>query len=248
MHRRLTSAVIGLACTVSLSGCFLERPRLGGVDASAPRDGGAIDGGAIDGGAIDAGPDARVVPPVDASAPDAAPGCTPADEGCDGNLRRYCESEAILSEDCGPTRHCDDAAGAPLCVMNACVPDSTRCNAEGTAGLTCDSRGAGESSAPCSRGCAAGACRLATAWGAAIFATMSSGTVRVDLCGAGTDQAHTDACPYASQSPAGEDVMIRLEVDRRRPIRFEARQVSMGETSDPTVFLRSACEDMGSEI
>jgi len=247
--RRSISLV--LAGLVGLTGCSVDRTGLGDVDAGAPYDAGAMDADArieppVDAGGTDA--DAGTEPPVDANLPDAGPGCTPAHERCAGNMRMVCVGDVLQSEDCPASQHCEELAGAPVCVANICTPDAVRCSADGTEALTCDAVGAGESRVACSRGCDAGGCRRLTPCGAAILATMSSGTIRVDLCGAGTDQEHTAACPWPEQSPAGEDVMIRLEVDRRRAIRFQALQYSGPETIDPTVYLRSACEDMDSEI
>lgn len=248
MHRFLPPTAVGIVGLLSLSGCFLDRTALGDLDAGEPPDGGAID----------AGLDARVAPGdaiisdaiiPDAVTPDAEPGCTRADEHCAGNVRMHCLGGALMSEDCTLSRHCDETVAGPECVANLCAPDTVRCNGDRTLVLTCDSRGAMESGTPCPRGCTTGGCRPETACSATIFATMSSGTLRIDLCGAGTDQAHTAACAYDPQSVPGEDVLIRLEVDRTRPIRFEARRVATsGEPVDPTLYLRSSCEDMSSEI
>jgi hypothetical protein len=77
---------------------------------------------------------------------------------------------------------------------------------------------------------------------------MSAGSLVVDLCGAGRDQFHTDACPWVEESETGEDVIVRLEVDRARSIRIEAHSVLDGVDVDPTLYLRSDCELRESEI
>lgn len=185
---------------------------------------------------------------VEDADPDEIVVCSSTDERCDGNLRILCVSGALQREDCSPERHCDETVDGPVCVENVCDPGSARCSSNRSTLVICDARGAEETRIPCSRGCAGAACTPETPCDAEIFTTMSSGTVTVDLCGAGTDQAHTNACPWDEQSPSGEDVLIRLEVDRAQDIRIQAYQVSSGETIDPTLYLRSDCDDMSSEI
>lgn len=256
---RIVPALAALALGPA-AGCFVDPSGLrgpgrgddAGPDGDADSD---LDGDGDADGDTDGDPDRDAVGDADASVDgdpdvdrDAEPTCSLADERCEENVRRYCEGTVLQSEDCGASSHCDDGTGAPLCVSNVCTPDTSRCSSDATVALVCDSRGATETTVPCSRGCAGDACRPETPCGEAIFATMSSGSVRVDLCGAGSDQSHTEACGWASQSVPGEDVLIRIEVDRRRDLRIQAHQVSAGETIDPTLHLRSVCEDIDSEI
>jgi hypothetical protein len=128
------------------------------------------------------------------------------------------------------------------------MPGTIRCSADGTQVVTCDAIGASESRAPCTRGCTGGACRDETVCGATIYETTSGGSWLVDLCGEGADQDHTSACLYHDQSPAGEDVLFRLEVDRTRTFRFQARYSSGPEVIDPILYLRSRCGDRASQI
>jgi hypothetical protein len=180
--------------------------------------------------------------------PDPDPSCLASDERCVGNSRWYCDDDELRHQDCGSSHHCEVSSASPECVDNICDPDSTRCSADDTTILTCDARGASESSEPCPRGCHDDECRAQTPCDAAVFATTSGGTFRVNLCDAGSDQDHTSECGWPEQSVPGEDVLIRIEVDRTRTIRFQASQVSEGETIDPTLYLRSDCDDESSEI
>lgn len=244
MPARFIATLVALAGMLTLSSCFLDRAGLGGSDASAPDDAGGMDGGGAD---IDAALDGRV-PPVDAFREDASIACVPADARCEGDDRVTCVGGMLRTDPCSATQHCDDGGGTPVCVDDVCVPDATSCSPDGTEAVSCNSLGTMESRDACSRGCDAGACRPQTACSIAVLATMSSGTMRVDLCGAGADLTHTSACPYADQGTLGEDVIIRLEVDRARNIRIQARQAGGGATIDPTVYLRSACDVMASEL
>ena len=146
--------------------------------------------------------------------------------------------------------HCDGSVGTPTCIENLCDPSTSWCSPDGTEALTCDARGTEVTNEACTRGCAADTCRPETPCGEGFHSTVTSSVLfEVDLCAEDASFAHTANCSWDDQSEPGEDILIRLEVDRARDIRIEAYKISAGaEPIDPDVYLRSDCVDMASEI
>lgn len=235
-----------------LGGCFLDRSALdpdqsadAGVDVPDAAHGDAgHDGGPLvrDGGPIvpDAGP-------PDSGPRDGGPSCTAADERCDGERAITCGPSGLTTIDCTLRGSYCDATGGPHCVLRACTPSTTACSADGTSVIACDARGTASTTTACPRGCASGACRPVTPCASAVAGTITtSGTLSIDLCGAGNDSDYADASSddcRDSNSADGEDVFVRLELDRRRTVGITVRDNDGSRAVDPVTYIRRACGD-----
>jgi hypothetical protein len=236
----LVSAGVTVALALSSSGCFLDRSPLGGA-------GGPLDGGRP-GPSTDAGPrpDGGPGPEGDAGPPDAGP--PPCVERCEEERALTCRTGTV---DCVPMgAYCAVEGGLAVCVPRVCDPGTTGCSMDGASVILCDARGTAIlSSTPCSRGCAAGACRPETPCALTVERVVSEGTHTVDLCGGGNDSEHTDFddC-LAPTVDSGEDRVVRLEVSRAGRYRLELRDTSDASLVDPVLYVRSRCDDEESVI
>ncbi|HJL14682.1 MAG TPA: hypothetical protein RMH99_03440 [Sandaracinaceae bacterium LLY-WYZ-13_1] len=230
---RIGSAAVVAAAALVAVGCFVPRTGTRGLDGAAPRQ--------------DAG-----TPNADASRPpvDAGETCEPADARCDGTLAIRCEEGRPNVLECAPMGHCvDDDSTGPRCAPNACTPGALACSADGAFVTQCNAEGTGSTQLEaCSRGCEAGACRAQTPCGSTVYTTTVSGSWELNLCD------HENTRDYRSAAGCGDDeaadgpeIVVRLEVDRRRRYRVEAFDRDDRHV-DPVVYVRSACDDGASQI
>jgi hypothetical protein len=223
-----------LALTAPTLGCSLARSVLQpapGTDAFFDEDAWTD----LDAGPEDAGPDA---PSDDVGMPDAP--CMPR---CDGNTAVTCNLGHEVRTTCSGTV-CDATGAFPVCLPLVCMPDGASCSADGTTSTTCNHPGTVTTTVHCDRGCTAGACRPAVTCTepVASMAITTSGTFQLDLCGAGnnfTDTGMHGDCPSAIAN--GEDVMVRLDLDRTLRVMITETDVSAARNVDPIVYLRAAC-------
>lgn len=271
-------AAIALSAALSLAGCFLDRGGLpldqedgGGIDGgpsdggrddagpdsgpidggpdAGPIDGGPIDGGPIDGGPIDGGPiDGGPIDggPIDGGPVDA--GCTSADDRCEGETAVQCVGGALVSTDCAAAaQYCD--VPTSTCMPQVCTPAAAVCSSDQTSVTTCNANGSDSSSAACSRGCDAGACRAPTACSSAVAMTITGGTHALDLCGAGDDRDFGyDTDDDCNSFDPGEDLIVRLDVNRAGMYQIEVVDDDGSAIVDPLVYVWTACDDGGTQI
>lgn len=230
---RLLEALVVVSCSASVSwvvlGCSLPRDAVaihphgdagGGLqDAFVPADDAFVPGD----DAFTPGDDA-FVPPVDAFVPGVDAFVPPNDAFVPPN-------DAFVPPDMGPT----------------CTPGSV-CTADGASVLTCASGVL--TMTHCDRGCAAGVCRPQLDCALTIAGSIAtSGTTRWDVCGGGNDNNDNHTAPNCPNfGPDGEDVMLRLDVDRASTVSIGASDVADGTLVDPVLYLRTICGTRSSEL
>lgn len=237
---------------LALSACSLPRSTIGhagGMDAGVE----GIDAAGVDAAVVD--PDAWVAPgtdggpPVDAfRAPDAfvaidtGPTCTP-----------RCEADTAVT--CPGGIESRTVCGAGLCSTTgsvhclACTPSTTGCSADGASATTCDSTGAMLSMTHCDRGCLANACRAAQSCSFTTDGMIAPPTtMSFDLCGNGADNTPSSSGPCSGFGASGEDVLLRLEIDRRQHVVIKLNDGDPSTPVDPLVYVRTVCDQRNTEL
>lgn len=212
------------------AGTLEDDASMSGDDASVPGDDAFTP--------IDLGTDAPIVPI------DTGPTCT---DQCMGTTAIHCVGGVATRTDCTLAAPCTVVGGMASCVP-ICTP-GTVCSTDGTSVEKCDAT-SGLEVTPCPRGCVAGACRAEVACGVTVGPTITvPGSLMVDTCGARDDDTqlttHGD-CP--DHGPNGEDVVLRLDVDRTERVTITATDVDGGRPIDPCIYVRTACADASSEV
>lgn len=246
------------------AGCALDRSGLGkpldsDFDAGPRVDSGPsrpdatmpVDSGPRDSGIPDSPADTYVPPPVDAS------GCTAGATWCEGERLITCGAGgATSSADCfAASAYCgtDPASLTAACRPWICTPSTTRCADDGTAVMTCDSRGSSESAMPCAYGCDPStvtcrpmppppppACGLA-------FEDLAPGTVTFNNCSDGNDQTHVAMtnCSYAGD---GRERMFRITLTSEALVALHLVDSDGSYLIDTLLYVRSRCDDASSQI
>lgn len=243
-----------VAMVVAIAGCALDRA--GVVDPGARLDAAPGD--------LDAGPREDAGPPIERDAGPPSDGAIDAPERTDGGLDggpcvTRCDGDVVVGCSAGVETRTDCAMtgerctlgpfGSPICSPAGCASPDPRCSEDGTALIECVS--GTDTVTACPRGCESEACRpevACTRFTAA--ATLASGTMRFNLCGAGHDHDHSEdwlsgPCPYAAD---GEDVLLRLPVDRPGRYAITVDDVGGGNRVDPVVYVREICDDRDTEL
>jgi len=70
----------------------------------------------------------------------------------------------------------------------------------------------------------------------------------IDLCPNGDDQDYVDGVDGCNFAPTAEDVMLRLELDRRRRVVIDTEDVDGARDIDANAYIRSDCAVQSSQI
>jgi hypothetical protein len=205
---------------LAASACTLDRSGIA-IDGSLPRDGS---------------------PPRDGG----TTSCSAADNHCESELAFTCGASGTLrSMDCAASSaYCMNAT----CVPWLCMPSSTACSADFSSVLTCDARGATQTSTTCPFGCdwTTQACLGDIPCAVAVAGTVTPDDTRIlDLCGAGNDQnwitQSNDGCFGGDVN--GEDVIVRLQILQAGIFSIDLTDADPARTIDPAIYLRTICND-----
>lgn len=189
--------------------------------------------------------DAPIVTPDTPSGADApvvtpdAPACVP---GCESvTVVRTCTGPnvdcALNGMTCNPSTA---ACAGPPCVEGRveCSPDggaSLRCTGGVRVPTLCDGYGCDTATGLCDPQCNR------------IMGTFTPGTVTFDVCSYGADFQNNTG-PGCMAAADGEDRMARIVVPTRSRLDARARDDDGGANVDVVLYLRSGCDDAGTQI
>lgn len=196
------------------------------IDAALPVDGRVSD---RDARALDVSPDAGL--------------CAPR---CEGSRIVTCTGGGAMIDCASVGASCQSSSPGPRCVGGACA--EPLCSDDASAVLRCTG-GIPETPLACERGCdpAMPGCRSELTCEHDTLATIATGTMTIDLCGGRDDHDHDGNRPCAAAAD-GEDVLLRLNVDRAGGFRITADDVEGGARVDPVLYVRRVCAERESEV
>jgi hypothetical protein len=146
--------------------------------------------------------------------------------------------------------YCDDSGDSAECRSRECDPGASRC--DGTRLFTCDARGTAETEMDCPFGCVGASPSAACADMPMIcpgVEVLTPGVHRFNLCGQGDDETYTPMEGCGARARAnGDDLVFAITLPAMTTISLDLRDDDGSASIDTLLYIRSACEDMASQV